>query len=261
MRTSDVRVLTNASSTLRACAAVLCCASAQAAQAAMPLATDDAGTVGAEHWQLELASQYSRDRADGTRTTEVALPLPAIAYGILESLDVVVGGAAAWTETRAAGERQAKTEMAELGADVKWRFLDREPIDLALKVGAVFPTAEGSTGDGSYHALLVVTSEEIAGGLHLNVGYTFNADQDGVRRDQWLGSVALQVPARETLSLVGEVGIEQNPELGADEPLAFAQVGGIYSASELINLDAGIRRGLTDAATDWSFALGCTIAW
>jgi hypothetical protein len=70
---------------------------------------------------------------------------------------------------------------------------------------------------------------------------------------------------RGDLRLVGELGVQTNP--ARNDPFLpgrngrFAMLGAIYSPSEKIDLDIGVRKGLNHAETDTVFLIGATFRW
>lgn len=57
--------------------------------AALPLITDEAGTVGKGHYQLEVNGQYDHNEEHRVTTTGGQID-PIFSYGITDSIDLVV---------------------------------------------------------------------------------------------------------------------------------------------------------------------------
>jgi hypothetical protein len=62
----------------------------------------------------------------------------------------------------------------------------------------------------------------------------------------------------ESLKLVADIGAERNPDVASDTPPAFILSGLIYSLSESVDVDAGIKWGLNSPELDISFLAGLT---
>ena len=58
------------------------------------------------------------------------------------------------------------------------------------------------------------------------------------------------------LKIVGNVGTERNPDRSSRADPAFCLVGLIYSVSESLSLDAGVKAGLNGLETDSTFLAG-----
>ncbi len=54
------------------------------------------------------------------------------------------------------------------------------------------------------------------------------------------------------LKLVGNIGMERNPEKGTSKHPAFILGGVIYSISENIDIDFGVKGGLNKSETDFT---------
>jgi len=90
------------------------------AQGGPPMLTDDPGTPGDKHWEINTAWTMTHTRS-GDRTMET--PLLDINYGIGEHLQLKYE--APWLMTRAAGEKNI-SGLGDSEIGVKWRFLDEE---------------------------------------------------------------------------------------------------------------------------------------
>ncbi|MDA8423644.1 MAG: hypothetical protein M0Z89_09960 [Nitrospiraceae bacterium] len=58
------------------------------------------------------------------------------------------------------------------------------------------------------------------------------------------------------LKLVGNLGIERNADKAADNDPAFLIAGAIYSVAENVDVDFGVKYGLSSSETDMSFMAG-----
>jgi hypothetical protein len=71
--------------------------------------------------------------------------------------------------------------------------------------------------------------------------------------------VGVEYAAMEKLTLVGNIGIEQNTDRNVNTHPAFILGGLIYSISEKVDIDFGIKAGLNEPETDYAVLAG--IAW
>lgn len=97
--------------------------------------------------------------------------------------------------------------------------------------------------------------------FHANLGYTNNeyklqADKDANRKGIWNVSVASEVEVIKDLKAVANIGMERNPDKASNTHPAFILSGLIYSISENVAVDLGIKAGLNKPETDLTFLTG-----
>lgn len=237
------------------------------AGAAHPLITDDTGTQGKGRFQFEVNGQYDSDKEteDGVETKstggEVALSL---SYGIVESADIVLNLPYQWSKVK---EDEVTTSdengVSDATVEVKWRFFEKDGLSLAIKPGVRIPTGDDEKGLGAgrtgYHAFFIGSKEAGPWAFHLNLGYIGNENKVDERREIWHASLAATYEVIKDLTLVGNLGVERNPDKTASDNPAFLVGGVIYSLSENFDIDAGVKYGLTSSETDWSVMAGTAI--
>lgn len=248
-------------------ASLIYLASASASFAAMPLATDDAGTLGSAKFQLETGLQFDWDRQDNTRTTGQSLDV-TLTGGLLDSVDLVAAYSYLWqTEKRHGITTLDNSGFNDLSLTLKWRFLETGPLSLALKPAVTFPTASYDRGLGagrpSYGATLVATVDLRPVAIHANLGYTYqkytDAARDASRNNLFNISLATSVYVAPNLQLVAEVGGATNADSTSSVWPMFVTGGVIYSFTGRLDVDLGVRGGLTNAETDISLLTGTTV--
>lgn len=247
-----------------------------------PFVTDDAGTQGAGNWQLELMAQRDRNsRSADTgagpahQRSRSTLFNPVLTYGLLDTLDVAVG----LNHLRnRVSENGAVTEDASGKSDstleLKWRFYEQGGFSLALKPGVSLPTGDETRGLGngraSWGVNLIADYEAEPWVWLANVAYSrarFKLPQDQAdnRSDLWRISGGAEYIVRKDLRLVGELGVRTNE--ARNDPFLpgrhaqFAMAGLIYSPTEKIDFDIGLRKGLNRAETDTVLLIGATFRW
>src|SRR6516164_8593101 len=95
------------------------------AQGGPPMVTDDPGTPGDGHWEINLG-------AIGTRTPghwEIAAPDADINYGWGEHIQLKVD--VPWLTTRDDGQHW-KSDFGDVALGVKWRFLDQDEAGVSV---------------------------------------------------------------------------------------------------------------------------------
>ncbi|MGB8931886.1 MAG: transporter [Anaeromyxobacteraceae bacterium] len=233
------------------------------ALAAHPLVTDDTGTQGARRTQLELTTAVGEDRpvpGDSRTVDRSAEAAAAVSYGLGDALDLVIGLPFGWSRSLSGGEVVGETSgTADAALELKWRFLEHGGFSAAAKPGLSLPTGSARRGLGAgrvgYGLALVVSQALGPVTLHVNGGWSHAEhalpEVHAVSRsDAWSASAAAAVSVAPGLMLVANVGMESPGERGATTWPAFALAGAIYSLSDRLDLDVGVRAALNAADTD-----------
>lgn len=241
------------------------------AYAAHPLITEDTGTQGKAAFQLELTLE--RGIEDEHDLHEKAwLAAATLSYGLLENLDLILGGTWLHYHTQEGDEDVQQRGFGDVTFDIKWRFFESGNFSIAFKPGVLLPTGDEAKGLGEgetrYNMSLVLSYEPGVWGFHLHLASFLNP---GVF--DWNGGIghisgAVTYLPREDLKLVADIGrydlAEEIVDIAAGEirsdPM-FLTLGVIWSFRENMDLDLGIRYGLKDTEVDWAFLLGTAIRW
>jgi hypothetical protein len=264
---------------IRVIAILLTILSASEVYGAHPLITDDTGTQGKGKFQMEVNSEFSYEKerqynADDdkweTKKETGGELATVLSYGIIDSLDIVLGFPYQWKKTRIDGvvttdPTEQSDGISDLSLEVKWRFFDKDGLSLAFKPGITFPTGDENKGLGngrtSYGLMFITTKEMKPLAFHLNLGYTRNeyklqADKEANRKGIWHASLASEVEVVKDLKAVANIGMERNPDKTSNTHPAFILGGLIYSISENVAIDAGVKAGLNKPETDMTFLAG-----
>ncbi len=221
------------------------------AYAAHPLITEDTGTQGMQRRQLEVFGQESRERGMRQRRQRYDAVL---SYGIADNADVQLG--LPWV-------RSGPDGVGDVALDLKWRFLQRESLSLALMPGVTLPTGDERDGHGTgrstWGSLFIVSWIPGAIALHAHAGYRRNENKLGER--EVLRKLAAAATYRVgDLRLVGELARETNPVPGG-RTVRYSTAGAIWSLSRDFDLDIGWRQGHGGAPIDEALLLGATVRW
>lgn len=73
--------------------------------------------------------------------------------------------------------------------------------------------------------------------------YKLREDKEANRKEVWHVSLASEVEVVKDLKLVGNIGMERNSEKASSRHPAFILGGLIYSITENIDIDFGIKTG------------------
>ncbi len=234
------------------------------ARAAHPLLTEDTGTQGEGNFQLELMVDKTRDHAPGIKVRELQTAA-VLSYGLRENLDLQLGQP--WLRQHASDAlgRQHDSGRLDSSLDLKWRFFERDALSLAVKPGITLPTGDEDRGFGggrvAWGSLFVLSYAPGPWALHSHLGYRRNNNGVGERRDLWHASVAATYQATERLRLVADLSADTDPARGSRGTLRYRILGLIWSPVPALDIDAGIKHGHGEAATDHAVLFGLTFRW
>lgn len=240
------------------------------ARAAHPLITDDAGTLGGGVRQLEITSAVSRD-SEGSGAERVSDDTGeggvGIGYGLLDRLDVLLGIAASWSRVQQQNGPISETHgIGDLAVELKWRAFETGGFALALKPRSTLPTGDPHRGLGTGRAcfgLTLIASQDLGPvALHANVSYLRDRyarreDRDASRLDRFHASLAATFQVAEHLRLVADLGAETPPDRASSTP-AYVVGGSVFAASNDVDLDVGLKAGLSAPEPDIAGLLGAT---
>ncbi len=232
--------------------------------AAHPLITDDTGTQGKGKFLLEINGQHDWDQEDvdgSSFTSTGGQAAAAMAYGISDQVDLIGNIPYLWFNLKENDTTMANEHGAgDATLEVKWRFFEKDKLSIALKLGVSIPTGnhEKELGAGHLggHLFLVATQELGSWTFHGNLGYMLNENRMEERKDLWHASVAATWEAMKNLKLIANAGIERNPADGAADDPAFLIGGVIYTIREDVDIDVGVKYGLSKSETDLSLLAG-----
>ena len=242
------------------------------ALAAHPLVTDDTGTQGKGRFQLELNGEITHDDegSAGITVKERSAELATIlSTGITEDIDIIVGFPWQWSRVKENGMVVDDNNGAgDTSLEVKWRFLKRDGFSLAVKPVVTFPSGDEHRGLGngkiSYGATLIASQEWERFFVHANAAYTRNEfrleiDRHSNRHDLWHGSIAAGAEVVKNVTVVANVGMETHGDRETDTWPAFILGGVIYSVTDNIDLDLGVKGALNHPEPDIAALAG--MAW
>jgi len=229
--------------------------------AAHPLITDDAGTIGAGKTQLEINGEYEHEKEGGV-TTQTTQGAASLCYGLSESMDLIIG--LPYQHVRATDDTTIMTDngFSDTSIEVKWRLYEHDEWGLAIKPGITLPTGDDEAGLGagkaSYRLFSIISKEMNPWAFHLNLGYIRNENTLNEEKDIWHASIASTFAVTDNLKAVANLGVERNKDEFADNDPAFVLAGLIYTLSEGLDLDCGIKYGLNRDETDYTALAGVT---
>jgi hypothetical protein len=265
--------------TFRSAGLALCFALATAgsALAGPPLITDDAGTVDVGKVEIELNSSYGydRDSAGGvsTKTNTVDGEIK-ITTGLYKNLGISLAIPYLINErVHTNGDEGGISNvdgLQDMTLEIKYAFIELAGINLTIKPSVVMPTGKYSNGlsDGRWQfgATLIATKEFDDGkyALHANLGYGYNhyrTDElrESIRSNVWSGSIAGEAEVAKGLFAVADFGLQTNPDKGSKELPIYALTGLRYEINDHLDIDAGVKFGLTKPEIDVTALYGLVL--
>lgn len=234
------------------------------ANAGHPLITEDAYTLGEGVTQLEIGFEHARFDQPQTEGWTNQLR-PVLSHGVLDTLDVVVGIPILDTRELTAVGIQRTRGIGDASLEAKWRFWEDDLAKVALKPGLTFPSGSFRKGEGTGgvdpSVYLVSTFERGDWVWNVHVGYLRNDNRGGERRDllHLSGSVVYRLGPRTQCAL--DVAADSDVERDRPGYPAVALAAVVYSPTERIDLDAGVKVGLNGLADTYGILAGATFRW
>lgn len=235
---------------------LLLAALASTARAAHPLITDDTGTQGRGGRQLELVGEFGRD-PDGRHGESAAV----FSYGVAETLDAVVGLPVQFVRPSAPEEARTLAGVADTALELKWRFIQRGGVSLALKPGLTVTTGDDERGFGAgrsnYRLAALASASRGKAEAHANVGYVRNDNVFDERVDLWHASLAAAY-SLPLFKLALNASLDSDPDPARRGLPATAVLGAIVPLGGVVDVDLGWRTGLGPDRTEQAFLAGLT---
>jgi hypothetical protein len=236
--------------------------SAELAQAAHPLITEDTGTQGKGRFQLELTAEHGYQDEDYAAEHDRQFTA-TLSYGARDDMDLIVTVPYQRISADIGGDIETHSGKSDVGFDIKWRFYEKETLSMALKPGVTFPAGDESVGLGSgksgYSLYHVTSFEPKPWAFHLQLGYRRNRNIMDEREGIWHVSFGGWRELGEKLKIVGDIGANTNTDKSSNTETVFLILGAIYSLAQNIDMDFGIKKGLSNAETDYTLLGGMAV--
>jgi len=237
--------------------AALLLASASA-HAAHPLLSEDPGTQGTGGVELEIGFAASDGEPGGGRASQLATQL---AVGVHPAIDLFVVPRYLWVRPKDEPHRRG---FGDTSLDVKWRFFEKEALQLAVRAGAELATGDATKGLGEegtgWHAVLAMSVAVEPAQWLVNVGYT-RARVKGERSHLPYATTAVIAPADGALRGFVEIGAQASSDPSRATWPAVARTGVMWKAASWLDLDVGAEGRLNRAAPRATLLAGATLRW
>lgn len=238
-------------------AASLLASSVVTASAFHPLISEDTAFLGRDVRQVELGLDHSveREGADTYSTTGSA----EISYGLFDKVDLLLS--APWQGWNSHG--LAESGVGDVSLEAKFGAGRASGWDLALKPGFSLPAGdEGrSLGAGKGGVWLYGVAGRTDGPLqyYLNAGFLLNRNSLEEEEHILKASAAAALAVFPKVMVSAELAAETNTDASSVSHPVTSVFGLIWSPYPTLDLDAGVRLGLTRPAADLGLLLGLTL--
>jgi len=241
-----------------------------------PDTTESPATVDAGHIQVELSFlDFTYDRRSNDRVTTRALAAAPVLVkvGLTNSVDLQIGFdpyTRVRTEDRATGERETVSGFGDTTVRLKVNLFGNDGVEstggwaLAVMPFVTFPTARDGLGaDGIEGGVIVPASLELCEGWSLGV----MGELDIVRSaddDRYVFDFVHTVTVAHDVSDRAGVFVEYAGFLSLNDDAgyrAYADAGVTYALTPDLQLDCGVRVGLTEASDDFGVFAGMSVRW
>jgi hypothetical protein len=219
------------------------------ARAYRPFVSTDAAVADVREVEIELG-YFNLDRSH--RENTISTPHTVLNYGVAKNLEVV-----AEFNLEVSPDVEVVDPGVFLKGVVKEGVLQDKPgVSVAIEAGPLLPSTRAHERRVGFEAVGIVSGRVSAVTLHVNGGGGVDRDE---RHAFGVWGVIGELPVHPKLRVVGEVAGES---IQAERLQSSALLGVIWQpTARNIFLDAGVRRGLTQAAPDWEVTLGLTFGF
>lgn len=244
------------------------------AYAGPPLITDDAGTVDVGKVEIEQNSSYIHDKesVNGISVRRVVFDSESkLTTGLYKNLGISLTIPCTFSDRAKDGNLTNNVNgFGDMTVELKYAFAELAGITFAVKPSVTMPTGKYSAGlsEGRWQfGGTLIASREFNDGtyaLHSNLGYghhDYRTDDARAcnRSDIWFGSFAGEAKILNGFTAVAELGLSTTQDSASKELTSFAQVGARYEVNEHLDIDAGLKLGLTKPEDDLTMHYGIVL--
>jgi hypothetical protein len=240
-----------------------------------PLVTDDAGTVDVGHLEVELNGSYTHDseREAGVRVkSDLFDGEIKLTTGLLKDVGVSLVLPYTFSERGyEGGDLTGSTEgVGDMLFELKYLFFQRDDLALTLKPTVLIPTGRYSVGlsEGRWQpGVALIATQEFDDGkyaLHGNLGYEHHTYRTGEARaenrsDLWSASVAGEAEVAKNLTAMLDFGVARSSDTSTSTPAVYGLAGFRYEVNRYLDVDCGVKLGLTKPEDDVAALYGIVL--
>lgn len=235
------------------------------ALAGPPLATDDTGTVAPGSVEVELNGSYTKDKETAFGVTTKYSRSDAelkVTIGLHKNLGLSLAVPYTInTREKVDGVVATTDGFGDMTLELKYAFAEFAGINFAIKPTVILPTGKYSAGlsEGRWQpgVTLIATREFDQGNyvLHANAGYEhhdYRVDPELNRKNIWSASIAGEAKLLKGLTGVLDFGLATNPDRASSDLPVYALTGARYQINDHLDINAGVKLGLTKPEDDIS---------
>ena len=217
-----------------------------------PFVSTDAAVVEKGEVEIELGL-FGISHDEGI--DEIAVPSLILNYGISKNLEVVGEFDVQVYKEGKERNRELKEPAIFLKALLREGILQgKEGASFAVEFGVLLPSTVRGKRDAGIEGIGILSGKISDLVYHLNFGGELDREDFDLNG---IGGIILEYPFDSKFRLVGEVnGTFKRHGLPSNSGL----IGFIWEMGDIM-LDFGIRRGFSDAASDWALTTGITFSF
>jgi hypothetical protein len=245
------------------------------ALAGPPLATDDAGTVEVGKVELELNGSYTKDSETVFGVTTKCNRSDAemkVTTGLFKNLGISAAVPYNINErVREDDQMVGRNDgFGDMTVELKYAAVELAGINFAIKPTVILPTgrygAGLSEGRWQFGGTLIATKEFEDGkfALHANLGFEHHSYRtaelrESTRSDIWSGSIAGEMEVAKGLFVAAEFGLATTADKSTSQLSACALTGIRYEINKHLDVNAGVKFGLTKPEDDLTALYGIVL--
>jgi len=240
-----------------------------------PLATDDTGLVDPGHLEIEINGSYARDgeRSAGVRTRTKATDAEIkLSTGIVERMGISLAMPYVFSERTYENGRLVDSVdgLGDMLFEFKYVFYDNDALSFMLKPTLLIPTGKYRDGlsEGRWQpGVTLVATKEFDDGkyaLHANAGYEYHswrttAAKAENRNHLWMFSIAGEAEVAEKLTAVADFGVARAGDSSTNTPAVYGLFGLRYEINNYLDINCGVKVGLTRPEDDVAALYGIVL--
>ena len=187
-------------------------------------------------------------------STDLVFSVPLCYFRVLENDQKVVN----------------RVGLGDILVEAKWRALTYDSFSFAVKPSVFLPTGDDALGFGTGKpgfGISLIGSQDLGAlqlhteATYLHTPYAQDETAETTRSDNWEFSVAAAYEAAPGFQVVGELGMAKNLNKASRTWPAFISGGVIYTVTEGLDLDLGVRGALNRVETDYAILAGVTTSF
>ncbi|MGE0039710.1 MAG: transporter [Vicinamibacterales bacterium] len=228
-----------------------------------PGAIEAAGIVPAGAVQAELGYGLAHDRSGDVRSLTQTFPGAVVRIGLSPRLELRLAGVGlVHQRVRSRSGSGGGGALGDAAVGVKWLIADgrRHAVDAGLVATLSLPSGTRPASSGGLDpALTAAVARRLPLGVDLSAMARAGAvTRDGARHADYGGGAAVsRALGGGPWSAYGEVVVQGGPGAG---PATSVGAGVAGRSRRWLQVDAGLGRGVSGAAPDWTVSVGVVVA-